>query len=320
LYGGACWNAAKYEIYFNQDHSNNKDVRQFVKFFLFNQYSSGDPTENQLQGTVLDLLVGQLNFNSTVDSSQLRYADSTLWTNLSISLHPANWIFCVSKSDTTEMLKCLRKVLSSAGWKFSGGYYMNDSTAKSPSSNNSSVSYFTNKDTKPVKQRNQEIEELMSIIYLFSVWCRTIVLSFTALEKNSSAKIAEIATSHLTLGNLLGSMAPGTASDIANAFLEAITHCHKAVWRNRFENIHLISPQVDTLRNDFDGSNIPFEKYILNILLQRFLNVRQPEIPALSVYRAMCSHLPTYSESLLVKIFEESQAEVGSNWWSWTSS
>lgn len=344
-----------YEAYFSPTSQSLVELKSVLQFFLFRNGSlSGGLSESNtqestiLESVILDILLGQHFFNSST-SHHLRYVESILWTSLSVSSHPKGWMLPINKVDCMEILKYLRKVLGQANWKLGAAYStVHDTTNGNGgkySNSHSSQLYGGKVESKTfIKSHILEMDEFMSILYLFSIYCRSIVMSFSCQEKSSTSRIQDLSITPAVinpsfipladLSNVMIHLAPGSASDIANAFLEAITHCHRSIWRKRFERFRLVMPSSDGSAGRFghdmieDSSaksalkNIVTSAYVddvVQLIDERFFAISLPEVPSLSVYRSICCHLPTYSEQLLIKVFEDPPTESLSNWWSWNS-
>jgi len=101
-----------------------------------------------------------------------------------------------------------------------------------------------------------EMDEFFSMLHLLHTLGKVIIYAYASREKlmdglssDSQGKVEKTSSSeYLTYAALLGSLSPGTNSDIANAFLEGVEHC-TGLWKKRFQSIWFFQPNFyETLR------------------------------------------------------------------------
>ena len=135
-------------------------------------------------------------------------------------------------------------------------------------------------------------EEYYASVHLLTLVGKTLSLAYTVLEKRTSnskqTSSPEQHLSKLTVADLVSHLAPGTRSDLANGYLEALDACHR-LWCRRYETLQYTMPPlvVQTQSTDDTGSTRRSGAVPLT-----WFGQDRPHVPCAAVLKCILTSLP----------------------------
>ena len=246
---------------------------------------------------------------------ELARVESLMWALLSGNGYSLNMTVPVSRAEAAECLRHVKAVLVDVEWS-RREEALRKGIDKGFSSSPSAVPQTSQIGQLEGSSELSDIDELMTTLQLFSVSCKTIILAYNALEKSQKTEALEFQS----LNDLFNSLAPGTASDLANGLLGAIAHCSYR-WRRRYERSFEVSGaredsarMVSEVNRIMDGqqngknhdriSSIRSARQLKAMERWRFINSTSAEVPGVTLFAALCKHIPSYTADVLLKCVE----------------
>lgn len=251
-----------------------------------------------------------------VSATAMSKVEGLLWTLLSGSGYSLEMTLPISKAEAVECLRQVKAILNDVDWgrqeeSFRHGAGKRNRHCDSSTGTNlhhSSSKYQTDQlhNHQECESDLADIDEFMTTLQLFSTCCKIIIHTYNAAEKKHSTNIE-----FQSLGDLVDCLSPGTASDLANALLEAISHGSYR-WRRRFENSFELHAPLVTLGNTWGKadrkhdriSSVRAIKYLKGLEKFRYFHTSCAEIPGMSLFTTLCKHIPAYSADVLLKVVE----------------
>jgi hypothetical protein len=223
-----------------------------------------------------------------------------------------------NKDILSLLLKQYRRILTIMQWKIGSNQYL------SRTDNNSTV--------KDLKGLDHEVHELLTMIHLLSILCRTHIISYLSYYKtkpntrSSTNKIPMsslisksdsdlslsqhhhdvlISETMITLETLISSLPPGSKSDMTNLLLEALEQCSNA-FLSRYEFLTFKFPSIFSFKPSNELNIVPETIMTENdihriILLKRYyhhaITNSLPCVPILEFFHLLCSKLALWKDA-----------------------
>ena len=325
LFSGIMWNRDSVSDILGM-HSDQSTVhlpilREIVAAFLFN--SPSEPSKDSYRSVLLSVLTGPVSpeggtagaqkvadFPDFTARKQHMATEQWLWS-LVMSADPIAEVPAPPKARISENLKHYRKVLTEANWRLRDGVGESRSALEVAGVAGGAVEEAV----------DLHAEEYFASLNLLCLVCKTIILAYNALEKekekgNSKASVDKSsvmvntlasAGAPLTMGSLLAELHPGTRSDLANAYLEALEGCHRA-WCRRYDGLQYNIRDIEEEHPSDMSYSVDFltieknRKLLLN-LQQGPLKQDRPCMPAAEIFRSITSTLNISVESSFSQAF-----------------
>ena len=335
LHAGASWNYEYLEDILGSKLEDHTLLRPALSTMLFQTYNpnEADPenVEELHQSVLLDIFTENIadadeelhlspSFSSDVHLHGSRShvtpehpiairstasIETALWSLIADIEYYPKMPMPISKDEAIFMLKKTKRILALANWKSK-----KSKATKLPS------------DVLLENISSIETEEYMRMLNLINTVCRTIVMAYNSAQKpnlpyqlvNPSSK----ANDSNIFDYMMDALSPGTSSDLANAILESMSLCGP-VWKLKYD-----AQFFTTTTSYHSGDDMTQELH--EMVHQRYVRSCRAHLPLLTVFGAICKHMPTFSPEVLMKIFDDSDdtveskstalKEIASNGWS----
>lgn len=188
---------------------------------------------------------------------------------------------------------------------------------------------------------SSSLDEYYSLLNIFSILCRTIIMAYNAMEKQQSkyAAGAGISTDSVaavsgtvSMNDLMHILPPGMKSDLANSFLEgmeyAMNNWKKRLLCIRFSSIDFYSPLAaynsPDGRDTQNGVRVRKDRDVISYARKRYLHTdpvvtggggivsvhdksASPNLPLVGVFYAISESLPIVSnvQDALLRMIQE---------------
>jgi len=155
-----------------------------------------------------------------------------------------------------------------------------------------------------------DVYEFFAVLNLLSILCKAIVLAYNNLEKQrpmgSNSNSVPADSLIVSFGTLMQSLQPGTKSDLANAFLEAVNYSSD-IWKLRYENVSFFHSEVaEESKNgslNKPSSTNSSRDIIAKVAVPNFLRTLKPEMPGVAVVRIIGDTLAISLDDIMKKFF-----------------
>lgn len=244
-------------------------------------------------------------------------AEGLLWALISGAGYPLDMTIPVSRSEAVECLRKVKSVMASVEWGRREELFRGIRNAADSSSSNGTTGGLSEQSTGlEGASEVADIDEYMTTLQLFGICCKAVILAYNAAEKRKS-----FTGEFHSLRDMVECLSPGTASDLANGLLEAISHCSYR-WRRRFEDsMELCAAPLmaqyskpkqsrDHLNISTDSivhdriSSVRSTKQLKSMEKTRYVHTARAEIPGITLFSALCTHIPAYTVDVLLKVVE----------------
>jgi hypothetical protein len=271
------------------------------------------------------------NLTNYIPSAEdFAYTENTLVSMLTCNVSVCHFA-APNKLDTAYCLKISRRILNSARWKMnsnapksffefvtgsggsgSGKVTKTSSATRVPSSDaslcTSAAQVMATLRADREYYYSSSLDEYFSLLNIFSILCRTIIMAYNAMDKHQTKDAqapAPVQQQSVSMHELMLILPPGMKSDIANSFLEGLEYALNN-WKKRmlciqFGGIDFYSPLAAFNSPEGGGKSGPKEKCAVSYARKRYLSNasgsaagKSPNInlPLVGVFYAISESLP----------------------------